>query len=280
MTHRDELIKSIRTEIADCEEFLARASEASELAPAVQKRKQDAEARLRAFQIPPEEVFVEMGPEMMARQEREAQRLHGLLPSLPRMDVEYITMNMSGTSSSTDSELMAKLVRVDPSQVSWYPAFIAPLSGLVRDQDTEDQIIQSLNSLNPDLRRYAVKALSTTSSALGGVASVDLACQHLRSVIQKTWGELAAQAISLFPSIKNQRLGLSKEAHRKTVAKHLSASIGNTEQVEEILAAISSLYMELSGSAKDPFQDDIQYLDDVFTRWKLHLTNLFQALGV
>jgi hypothetical protein len=280
MTEREELTKSLQAEITQCDEFLARASEASELASVVQKRKQDAQARLKAIQAVPDDVIEEFGLQLRVHQDKESQRLTRNLPTLPTMDVRHITFQLNSTGTTSVSETMAKVVRVDTAQASWYPAFIAPLATLAQDEARESRILQGLSNLSPDLRQYGDKALSTTRSTLGGVSTLDLACQHLRTAIQKTWGELAVRARSKCSEIGEKRLELQKQSHRQEIAKCLSVYSADTDQIEEILSALSSLYKELSGPAKNPFGDDTQFLNDIATRWKLHFYNLFQALGL
>jgi len=280
MTEREKVIKSIKDEIAMYDSFLARAGEASDLAPVIQKRKQDAEARLKAIQAPPEDVFEEIGPQIRARQERETQRLYGLIPKISPMDVPYITSQLGVTGTSSVSEQMARIIRVDPNQAPWYSAFIEPLSDLMNEQERQNQILRSLKTLSPNLGPYGEKALSTVRSALGKVGTVDLACEHLRTAIQKIWGELVTQARSTGKIAVDKRFELRKPLHRREIAECLSTKYVDLGQLEEALETISYLYKELSGPAKNPFHSDLEYLRDVSTRWKLQISNLLQVLGV
>ena len=280
MGNKDELIAALQKQIKRYEDFLARSAEASELASTVQNKKEEAEARLESLRAVPDDVLDEVGPQMRIRQEKESERIEQALPILPHMSVHYITAQLNSTGTSSDSEMVARIVRFDDAQAAWYPRFIAPLSRLAESQGREEYLRSAYAKLNPDLRKRVHKAINTTRSALGGVASTDLASQHLRGVLQKIWGELCSQARGDCKSIGQKRLELSNQAHRHDVAACLGRSHDNTETIEELLSSISSLYGDLSTASKDPFQDDPQHLSEVYTRWRLHLHNLAQALAL
>jgi hypothetical protein len=276
--NKNELIASVQREIARYEEFLARSTEASELASAVQQKKEEAEARLQALRAVPDDVLDEAGGPLLIRQEQETERIDQTLPVIPKMNVHYITASLNSTGTSSDSEVVARIVRFDQAQTSWYPAFIAPLTRLAESQGREEYLFEAYARLNPDLRKRLQKAVRTARSALGGVAAPDLASEHLRGALQKVWGELCSLARRTCRDVGRKRLELSNPAHRHQVAACLGTKRNNSGELEELLSSLSALYGDLSSAAKDPFQDSAQQLEELFTRWRLHLYNVAQAL--
>ena len=278
MGDREELERSLRDEIRQCEAFLSRVGPLSSLAAAVQRRKQNAQARLDAIGHIPDEVLDEVAPQLRQRQDQERKRLEDALPVLPSIDVLYVRRQITSSSLSSDSELVSSIIRVNPGQAAWYPAFIEPLSRLAEDEGRDRTILEAFSHLNPALRPLLETAISTAQSAKGGVASIDLASQHMRGALEKVWGDLCDRARTVSSRIGSKRLAMAKPSDRAEVAKSLATDHDQETRLQELLQSISALHSDLSSSAKNPFLSDRDHLEDITTRWKLHLFNLAEEL--
>lgn len=280
MAQKKDLVDSILAEIKICDEFLLGASEASELAPDVQRRREELQARLEAIRNIPEDVLDEVGPQLQSHQLNEEHRLTESLPMMPKFQASAVRVQLGTAATSSDSDVLASIIRVDPGQSKWYPSYIRPLSKLANDRARVASVQAAYSRLSPALSDYINQALDTTTSATAGVASKDLACQHLRSAIQKIWGELCSRARSRAPAIAHSRLELRKASHRQRVASTIAPSVSSVGEIQQVFGSLAGLYGELSTPAKNPFEDDVQFLNEVTTRWKLHLYNLAELLAL
>ncbi len=278
MSLRDDLEKSLNKEIEYCDEYLEKTTNLSSLAPDIQTRKDEAQAQLESIRRLPDDLIEEVGPEILRNLEKNHNRFKDSLPFIPKINTRLIRLNMTSTTTSSTTDIMSAVVRGDRAQLGYIIDYFEPLTQLAEDDKRNETIIKSYSNINSALGDYIQKAQETILSARGGVASIDLACQHIRTAISKIWGEVADFARVRCKSV-NMRLQLSKKSHQKNVAECLGNDRENTNDIESLLNSLSILYSDLSASSKNPFIKDIDYLNEVSTRWNLHIYNLAQALG-
>lgn len=281
MSESDELKKSIKEEIEQCDDFLKKASDISEIIPSVQERKEEAEAKAEAINSLPDEVLDEVAPQMLHFQTRGRERLSNTLPILPDIDVVYTRAILSMGSTSSDIELIASVVRTQPVLPDWAITFMKPFNDLADKQNRVSRIRDFYSHVQSFLGDLIDLALETTSSARGGGTDVDHACMRLRDVLEKIWGEISDMARSKLPAgERKHRLRHGTVSHRRIVAKSLSPTIELIDDLEELLERLSKLHSDLSKGSKDPFNTDLEYLEDVYSRWILHLFNLSRMLDL
>ncbi len=281
MSESDELKKSIEEEIEQCEDFLKKASDISEIITSVQERKEEAEAKAEAINSLPDDVLDEVAPQMLHFQTKDRERLLNTLPILPDIDVVYTRAILSIGSTSSDIELIASFVRTQPVLPDWAITFMKPFNELADKQDRVSRIRDFYSHVQSFLGGLIDLALETTSRARGGGTNVDHACMRLRDVLEKVWGEISDMARSKLPvGERKRRLSHGTVSHRRIVAESLSPTIELIDDLKELLENLSKLHSDLSKGSKDPFNNDLEYLEDVYFRWILHLFNLSRMLDL
>ncbi len=281
MSQSDILKKSIEEEIEQCDDFLKKASDISDIIPSVQERKEEAEAKAEAINSLPDEVLDEVAPQMLYFQTRDRERLSNALPILPNIDVVYTRAILSTGFTSSYIELIASVIRTEPILQDWAITFMKPFNDLTDKQDRVSRIRDSYSYVQSFLGDLIDIALVTTSSARVGGTNVDHACMRLRDVLEKVWGEICDMARSKLPAVaRERRLRHGTVSHRRLVAESLSPTIELIDDLEELLKNLSKLHSDLSKASKDPFNNDLDYLEDVYSRWILHLFNLSRMLDL
>jgi len=281
MSDADKLKKSIQEEIEVCSDFLDGAKAINEVAPFVQERKEDVEAKAEAVQSLPPDVLDELAPQMLKSQETERNRLSKALPVISKFEVRHVRAMLSSASTSTDAEVVISVVSAHPKYPLWAPSFMKPFERLAQKQERVSQIRQAVERLDRPLSELVDLAVNTVESARGGVAEVDHACVRLRDVIEAVWGKLATRARQECADIiRGRHLEFRRDASRRLAAECLSPTDEVVGDVNLLLEHLATLHGELSVSSKKPFLDDRTYLDTVYSRWVLHLFNLARALDL
>jgi hypothetical protein len=279
MKIRDEISKILTKEIEICDEFLERTNITTQAVPDVQRKKDEAIAQLESINNIPDDLLEEVGPDIKLKHEKEKEKLENTIPKLPQIDLRILRVNLVSNTTSSSTDIVSSALMHDRPETILFNYF-RPLTSLADNEDRKNIIIDTFTKLKPHLGDYIKKAQETAMSARGGVAPIDLACQHLRSSIGKVWGEVVDFARKECDSLPNIHYQLKKDSHRKYISRCLGSNENNIESIDSLLHSLSDLYNELSPSSKNPFINDKQFFEEVTTRWNLHLYNLSQSLGL
>ena len=104
----------------------------------------------------------------------------------------------------------------------------------------------------------------------------DIAASRLRDAIQIIWGELADRARRTgHEEIQTRKTNLNSDWARATVAKYVAPAQDAVPDVASLLENIHLLHADLSSPAKDPLSEDRSRVEDLYSRWHLHLHALF-----
>ena len=277
MSDPEELKKSIKREIDDCDQYFESLRSINDITPFIQERKDEATAKLESIENLPAEVLDEVTPNIIPLQLKDEEHLHLAIPKLPIVDPKEMRRMLVSTSSVSTSMIIHNVVSFTGNNDEWKERAVNPFILLSRKGSQKSIIDKNLDLVNQSLRYLFDQAYDEYNSTRARGVGCDTAALKMRDVVQKLWGELFDATRKNNIKEANIRGELKSERHRQIVSKTLSPYSDN--DLSTAIEGLFDMHVELSGIAKDPLTNDFRKLEILFSRWMLYISNLSQLLG-
>jgi hypothetical protein len=184
MAVADDLAKSIQNEIEACDGFLNRTQALSDLVPAVQERKEEAEAKRASLDAIPSDVLEELAPKLLSLQLADEERLRAGLPQVPLVNVPMVSAAVYSTTGTSTAEAITYIAPYVTSEDSWAPAAVKPFKELAERRSTSKYALERLRRLNPSIEPVYAAAQESFAKAKARMLSPDQAAIQMRDVVR------------------------------------------------------------------------------------------------
>lgn len=280
MSKIDDLRTSVKKEISDYDEFLARAKNIIDLVPTVHELKQEAEAKLFALNNMPEDALTEYAPKLLQVQENDQKARQQFLPQLPNVCTGLRVSAINSGSTSAFYETVVSITSMQHDTPQWLSPISEAFGSLAESKAKRVTLPELVRQVKPHLGEMFSTANDSVDKAMNAIIGTDQAAIQMRDVIEQLWGGLVAHTIQKCPNnVRGQHLEIKKEAHRHLVSDCLSA-VASSQTLIYLLDDLFSLHRDLSPEAKNLLQHDKVKLRELYTRWILQIDAIVKAVHV
>lgn len=297
MSQKDEFKKSLENEIEQCDDFLKKAKDIADIVPLVVEHKKEAEAKLVFVDNVPEPIMAERGGILFVFQKHDEEQLNSYLPELPGITPEGRRYLASGSSDSSEYfDIVQTYRRADlqpynasgefftKTDIESLDKVIVVFSELADEKAKKKTLPPLLNKINNDLGEKYKVAQDSYDKATNGIVGVDQSAIQLRDVIEQLWGGLVKAVREKDPR-KYKGVELNLDVKGKGIAVEcLAPDQVNKQKLTLLLDSMSTIKAQISDSefGKNPLNTDVEKLTEIYTKWKLVVTDIvdFVVLNV
>jgi len=289
MSEKDEWEKSLENEVDQCDDYLEKAKDISDLVPEVEQRKKEAQAKLLFVRSMPESILAERGHILFVFQKRDEEQLKNHLPGLSRISPETKRYMINGTSTSSEYFDIVQTYRlsgstepiqgkstfpeVEPRKVEIvYSAF----TELAQEKSKKQSLPPILNRLNKDLGDKFVVAQKNFEKAKSGIVGIDQSAIQMRDVLEQLWGGLVQIVRKQDPrKYKGVELNWNPRG-KQIVIECLTDDLMDMQELARMLDIMTSIHSQISDTefGKNPLTKDLEKLKNLYSQWLLVVSDI------
>ena len=277
MSDLEKVKKLLTDRVKKFDDTLTKTAELVEIAPLLQKQKEEDETTLNLINAAPQDFAEENSPRWLRIEIENDKLLSSNLPALPYINpssVRAIEASGSGTISqyvSAASNLVSSLGFDSTEWPKWANSITAIMDEYSTRVTQREYLPERLDKINRDLGKMFTVAIASYNKSKVGILGIDLCAIHLRDVLQQVWGGLTEMAGNKNKdgSRNTKDLQIKKEGDRDLVADILANEIFPKIKLVSLLSDIYSLHYSLSDTrfGKNPLNKDFPKLNGYYNQW-------------
>ena len=285
MSTLDELNESLDNQDKQEDELLETIKKLDILAPRLEEKKLERNAKRNLINTAPSDFLVEFAPKLLQFEKDDEEKLRKSIPSLVTSAKKVLTAvdSTGGTASPYISGAYSYVNAVNVSS-PWLDSAMKPFNDLAKFKLQRAEIPISLDKLYQGLGDMFSSALQSVDKAKIELKHQSNSIMAMRNFLQKSfWGNLLGFARKTKPSIWRgfQKSKLRQPDTRNLVAKSLSNHLSDEKKLVQLLQDMADLCNEMSNSqvGKNLGFDNLPYLNALFTRWFLLIDEIVRTFA-
>jgi len=280
----DELNKSLDNQEKQEDELLESIKNLNILAPRLEERKLERNAKRNLINSAPSDFIIEFAPRFLQFEKDDEEKLRNSIPSVvASAKAVLIAVNSTGGTVSPYISGTYNYVSVANKPTPWLVTAIQPFDDLAKYKLQRTEIPMKLDGLYQGLGDMFSAALQSADKAKFELEHQSDSIMAMRNFLQKSfWGNLLGFAKQTKPSLWQgfQKSKLSQLDTRDLVAKSLSNNPSDERKLVQSLQDMADLCDEMSNSqvGKNLGFNNLSLFNALFTRWLLLIDDIVRIL--
>ena len=286
MSTLDELNESLDNQDEQEDELLESIKNLNLLAPRLEERKLERNAKRNLINSAPPDFIVEFAPKLLQLEKDDEEKLRNSIPGLvDSAQTVFIAVNSTGGTASPYISGAYSYVNATNVSSPWLNTAMQPFNYLAEYKLQRAKIPISLDKLHQGLGDMFSAALQSVDKAKIELDLQSDSIMAMRNFLQISfWGNLIEFARQTKPSIWQgfQKSKLSQPDARDLVAKSFSNNSSDERKLVQLLQDMADLCNEMSNSqvGKNLVLDNLPLLKSLFTRWLLLIDGIVSILQI
>lgn len=279
-----ELNESLDNQDKQEDELLETIKKLNTLAPRLEERKLERNAKRNLINSAPPDFIVEDAPRLLQFEKDDEEKLRNSIPGLVvSAKAVLIAVNSTGGTVSPYISGTYNYVSAVNEPNPWLVTAMQPFDDLAKYKSQRAEIPMKLDKLYQGLGDMFSAALQSADKAKLKLEHQSDSIMAMRNFLQKSlWGNFLGCARQTKPSLWRgfQKSKLSQPDTRDLVAKSLSNNPSDERKLVQSLQDMADLCNEMSDSqvGKNLGLDNLALLNTLFTRWLLLIDDIVRIL--
>lgn len=289
MSKKKEKIKHLKRKIIEkTEEISKEVKKLNETIPSFQEVKRDAEADLIFIENAPEDLIEEFGDRLITSETENLNRLELTAEEVRKASrLSLFSATSSSGSAGQYVDLAYQSIMYPEADIPRLMPILEIYQSIAEEKARKDDLPSKLNAINDRLGEKYLEARNNVELSRAGIINVNKPMIDMRSVLDQLWGGLVVIYRNVRADVRGSEAGkeIRKPSHRELVADALASDDQTKRSWLALLDSISQLQNEISVSeqGKNPLNQDVDKLNEFYTRWITHLNgavNLLTTAGL
>lgn len=265
-------------------EILQNIKKLNQVAPLIEQRKTERNAKRKLINIAPQVFIEEYGPNLLLLEKDDDEKLRTIIPLINDTSKEVVSAVNSTGGTVSIYITNASIYKDFEEDNTWYYEATKPFEDLSQDKKDRTVIPSKLEKIHQGLGVMFSSALQTLDQSKTGIVNQSVGIMAMRSFLQSFWGNLLNYARNSKPSFWEgiQKSKLSQQVTRDLVAKSLCEEISIERKLLQLLSTMNTLHDEMSDSkvGKNLLFSDNFRLEQLFSKWFLLVDDIVSILNL